>query len=116
MLLSVILPAFNGEKYLGRTLERIEQAFRENQHPDLSWEIIVCDNNSTDGTAEVAAERGAKVVFEPHNQIARARNTGAALARGEWLLFVDADSHPSPGLIAEMLGWFRNRLTKKRVR
>jgi len=42
------------------------------------------------------------VVFEPHNQISRARNRGAAAARGEWLLFVDADSVPSPGLLHGM--------------
>jgi GT2 family glycosyltransferase len=43
------------------------------------------------------------VVFEPVNQIARARNTGAAAASGDWLLFVDADSSPSPELFQDML-------------
>ena len=42
------------------------------------------------------------MVFEPHNQISRARNRGAAAATGEWLVFVDADSTPSPGLFREM--------------
>ena len=42
------------------------------------------------------------MVFEPHNQISRARNTGAAAAVGEWLLFVDADSSPSEGLLADL--------------
>jgi cellulose synthase/poly-beta-1,6-N-acetylglucosamine synthase-like glycosyltransferase len=42
------------------------------------------------------------VVFEPHNQIARARNSGAAAATGDWLLFVDADSFPSPGLLRDL--------------
>jgi glycosyltransferase involved in cell wall biosynthesis len=46
---------------------------------------------------------GAKVVVEPFNQISRARNTGARVAQGEWLLFIDADSYPSPELIAETL-------------
>jgi glycosyltransferase involved in cell wall biosynthesis len=58
----------------------------------------VCDNNSTDRTAEVARQAGATVVFEPVNQIARARNTGARHASGDWLLFVDADSHPTRDL------------------
>ena len=40
-------------------------------------EVVVCDNNSTDRTAEIARAAGARVVFEPFNQIARARNTGA---------------------------------------
>lgn len=42
------------------------------------------------------------MVFEPLNQIARARNTGAAGASGDWLLFIDADSHPSAGLLGEV--------------
>jgi len=42
------------------------------------------------------------VVFEPHNQISRARNRGSAAAAGEWLLFVDADSTPSRGLFSDM--------------
>jgi len=43
------------------------------------------------------------VVFEPVNQISRARNTGAAQASGDWLLFVDADSSPSPALFSELV-------------
>jgi glycosyltransferase involved in cell wall biosynthesis len=42
------------------------------------------------------------VVFEPHNQISRARNRGAAAAAGVWLAFVDADSSPSPGLFRDL--------------
>jgi glycosyltransferase involved in cell wall biosynthesis len=42
------------------------------------------------------------VVFEPHNQISRARNRGAQAAGGEWLLFIDADSSPTPGLFQEL--------------
>jgi GT2 family glycosyltransferase len=43
-------------------------------------------------------------VFEPVNQIARARNSGAAAATGDWLIFVDADSHPNAGLFADVAG------------
>jgi hypothetical protein len=42
------------------------------------------------------------VVFEPVNQISRARNRGAATASGDWLVFIDADSHPSAGLFEEV--------------
>ncbi len=42
-------------------------------------------------------------MFEPVNQISRARNTGAANASGDWLLFVDADSSPSPALFSELV-------------
>ena len=69
--------------------------------------MIVCDNNSTDRTAEIARVAGAKVVFEPVNQIARARNTGATAASGDWLIFVDADSEPNRELFAEVAGQIR---------
>ena len=95
MKLSVIVPAFNEEKLLGETLACILQAADP-------WEIIVCDNNSTDRTAEIARAAGAIVVFEPVNQIARARNAGAAQASGDWLVFVDADSQPSNGLFSKV--------------
>src|SRR5437879_8859563 len=74
------------------------EAFAERGWPA---ELIVCDNNSDDRTAQIARAAGARVVFEPVNQIARARNTGAAHAAGEWLIFIDADSHPSRELFAE---------------
>jgi len=67
-----------------------------------SAELIVCDNNSTDRTAAIARESGATVVFEPENQIARARNRGASAATGDWLIFVDADSHPSAELFDDV--------------
>jgi glycosyltransferase involved in cell wall biosynthesis len=66
-------------------------------------ELIVCDNNSTDQTPEIARAAGATVVFEPENQIARARNAGAAAAKGDWLLFIDADSHPSAELFKDVI-------------
>jgi GT2 family glycosyltransferase len=98
MRISVIIPAFNEERLLGETLGSIKAASTAFAQRQWDWELIVCDNNSSDRTAEVAREAGAVVVFEPVNQIARARNSGAALARGEWLVFVDADSHPSERL------------------
>ena len=67
-----------------------------------SSELIVCDNNSTDRTAAIATAAGATVVFEPINQISRARNAGAARATGDWLVFVDADSHPSRELFSDL--------------
>ena len=99
MRISVVVPAFNEEKLLAETLACIRSAM---QPLDWDAELIVCDNNSTDRTAEIARAAGARVVFEPVNQIARARNAGAAQASGEWLLFVDADSQPSSGLFLEL--------------
>lgn len=103
MKVSVVVPAYNEEKLLGESLGRIRAAMVPFERSGWSAELIVCDNNSTDRTAEIAAAAGARVVFEPINQISRARNTGAAAATGDWLVFVDADSHPSPELMSDVV-------------
>lgn len=88
---AIIIPAYNEEAYLADTLEATRSAMAGQL---LSGELIVVDNNSSDATAEVAEKNGAnRVVFEPHNQIARARNAGAdAVPEIEYLIFVDADT------------------------
>ena len=100
MKVTVIVPAFNEEKLLPASLRSIKTAMTAFARRSWETELIVCDNNSTDRTAELAGNEGARVVFEPINQIARARNSGARAATGDWLVFVDADSHPSEGLMA----------------
>lgn len=102
MKISVIVPAFNEEKLIGGTLQSIRAAAMAFTQPGWEFEMIVCDNNSTDRTAELARQAGAKVVFEPVNQIGRARNTGASGAGGDWLIFIDADSQPSAELFADV--------------
>lgn len=97
--LSVVIPAFNEEVLLPRTLEALRGASEALRARGWEWELIVCDNNSSDRTGEIARDHGARVVHEPVNQIGRARNTGAAAARGEWLLFLDADSVPTRELL-----------------
>jgi glycosyltransferase involved in cell wall biosynthesis len=92
MLLSIVIPAFNEEKELPGCLGSVSRAVAACGLGAEDVEVVVCDNNSTDRTAERAREGGAQVVFEPVNQISRARNAGAAAARGQWLLFIDADS------------------------
>lgn len=101
MKISVVVPAFNEERLLPGSLSSIRAAMEA--FASLGWqsELIVCDNNSTDRTAEIARGAGAEVVFEPVNQIGRARNTGAACACGDWIFFVDADSYPSVDLFLD---------------
>src|SRR5688572_28136620 len=94
---SVLIPAYNEQAFIGRVIESVHQSFAS--IPERSYEIIVCDNNSTDRTAELAAANGAKVVFEPHNQIARARNAAARAANGNWFIFLDADTLLNPQLL-----------------
>ncbi len=101
MLVSIVIPAYNEERLLPRTLPAVDAAAGALRRLGWEIEVIVCDNQSTDRTAEIARAHGVRVVFEPINQIARARNTGAAAASGDWLLFLDADSVPTDGLLAE---------------
>ena len=104
MKISIVVPAFNEERLLASSLAAMREAMRVLDDAEL----IVCDNNSTDRTAEIARAAGAKVVFEPVNQIARARNAGAAQAAGDWLLFIDADSTPTPELFRDMADAIRS--------
>src|SRR6267143_6471832 len=101
MKISLVVPAFNEERLLPGSLSSMRAAMRG--FARLGWpsELIVCDNNSTDRTAEIAIAAGAEVVFEPVNQISRARNAGAARAGGDWIFFVDADSYPGVELFLE---------------
>jgi glycosyltransferase involved in cell wall biosynthesis len=92
--ISVIIPAFNEERLLGESLVQVNAAMAAFARRGWPAELIVCDNKSTDRTAEVARAAGASVIFEPVNQIGRARNRGAEAATGEWLIFIDADTHP----------------------
>jgi glycosyltransferase involved in cell wall biosynthesis len=87
--LSFIVPAFNEERLLARTLRAIHEAATALGEP---FEVIVADDASTDGTAAVARLLGARVVAVSHRQIAATRNAGARAALGDWLIFVDADT------------------------
>ena len=97
--ISVIIPAYNEEDYLEPTLISAKAAASAYAGP---VEIIVVDNNSTDGTGELARSLGATVVFEPKNQIARARNAGAAVASGDCLVFLDADTRIAGDILAKV--------------
>jgi glycosyltransferase involved in cell wall biosynthesis len=108
---SVVVPAFNEERLLGDSLRSIRAAMQAFSKIGWDSELIVCDNNSTDRTAEIARDAGARVVFEPLNQISRARNAGARAAQGDWILFVDADSTPSIELFSNVAEEIRGGLT-----
>lgn len=99
--ISVLIPAYNEEQLIGEVIDAVHQSFAA--LPSRRYEIVVCDNNSTDSTAQIALSKGARVVFEPHNQIARARNTAAKNAQGNWLIFLDADTFLSSALLKNTL-------------
>ena len=87
--ISFIVPAYNEERLLGRTLNAIDQAARALGQP---VEVIVADDASTDRTAAIAQEHRAHLVSVKCRQIAATRNAGARAANGEMLVFVDADT------------------------
>jgi glycosyltransferase involved in cell wall biosynthesis len=103
MRVSIIVPAFNEAEFLQNSIAKTRLALVQAGLPLANQDWIVCDNNSSDRTAQIAAELGANVVFEAQQSIARARNQGASAAEGEHLLFFDADSYASPELAADLL-------------
>jgi peptidoglycan/xylan/chitin deacetylase (PgdA/CDA1 family)/GT2 family glycosyltransferase len=84
---SVVIPAYNEENYLPTCLESIVK-----QDYAGEYEIIVVDNASTDDTAQIAHDWGAKVIYEGKRSPARARQKGAEVATGEIIAFIDADT------------------------
>jgi peptidoglycan/xylan/chitin deacetylase (PgdA/CDA1 family)/GT2 family glycosyltransferase len=87
LFVSVVIPAYNEEKYLPLCLESIRK-----QDYAGEYEVIVVDNASTDNTAKVALDWGAKVVYESKRSPACARQKGVEAATGEIIAFIDADT------------------------
>jgi len=104
-VVSVIIPAYNAEAFLGRAIRSVEaQSFRD-------YELVVIDDGSTDGTADIARGfAGVRYVRGPHQGEAGARNLGLEEAKGELVAFVDADDEWLPEKLTrqvafmEMLG------------
>lgn len=85
-MISVVIPAFNAEKYLAEAVESV----LAQGHPEL--EVVVVDDGSTDLTATLADRLLAvRLVRRPHRGQAAARNAGVAQCHGELLAFLDAD-------------------------
>lgn len=103
-VISFVVPAYNEEKYLRPTLEAIHASARAAGEP---YEIVVADDASSDSTGEIAREMGARVVRVEKRQIAATRNAGARSACGEFLVFVDADTHVNGPLVAEAVAAMR---------
>src|SRR5579872_5806075 len=89
-MISVIIPAHNEEKYLIQTLEAL-------QRQNYGWfEVIVVANGCTDRTREVARGKCQRLIVLSQKNLGVARNLGARMARGELLLFLDADTILEP--------------------
>jgi len=90
-LVSVIIPVYNGERYLG---EAIESVLGQTYRP---LELLVVDDGSTDGSADVASSYPeVSYMYQTNQGHGAAKNAGAAAARGEFLAFLDADDVWAP--------------------
>lgn len=96
---SVVIPAYNAE----RSITRCVEALRNQVWLPGTYEILVIDDGSRDGTAAAAAAAGARVIRQANAGPAAARNLGAERARGDILLFTDADCTPRPDWVQRMV-------------
>lgn len=96
MRVSVIIPTRNEASAISRVLADLPA--------DLVTEVLVVDSNSTDGTAEIAAKMGARVVHEPHRGYGRACLTGLAIADApDVVVFLDGDYSDRPAELPLLL-------------
>ena len=101
-LISFIVPALNAAATLGACLDAILRA----RPAGSSRQVLLIDNGSTDQTAEIARQRGIRVISAPGLTVAAMRNLGARLAEGHLLAFVDADCVIAPDWIEKGLANF----------
>ncbi|HYN22100.1 MAG TPA: glycosyltransferase family A protein, partial [Thermoanaerobaculia bacterium] len=96
---SVVIPTHNRLEVLAEVLQALEF-----QEAAPSFEVVVVDDGSTDGTAEWLRGRTfnlpLRVLIQTNSGPAAARNTGIAVAAGEWVAFLGDDTVPSPGWLA----------------
>lgn len=97
---SVVIPAFNEQECLPETLRSLAQAL---SMIATASEIIVVDNDSQDGTRQVAEDFGVKIISESDHNISKVRNTGARNSSGDVLIFIDADTIVSEALVQKIL-------------
>lgn len=99
--ISIVIPAYNEEKYLPRLLKSIKQ------QKGVSYEVIVADANSKDRTKEIAGEFGCKIVKGGLPPVGR--NSGAKYARGKYLLFLDSDAMIPENYLKRAIGEMKER-------
>ena len=98
---SIILPAFNEAEIIAQVLERLARV----APTDGSWEVVVVDDGSDDGTGDAAEGAGARVVRHPYNKgNGAAVKSGLRAARGPLICLLDADGQHDPGEIPRLLG------------
>lgn len=99
-LVSVIVPVYNGERFLAAALESV---LAQDYEP---LEVIVVDDGSEDGSAAIARSfTGVVYLYQPNQGPSAARNAGIAAARGEFLAFFDADDLMMPSKLSVQVGY-----------
>lgn len=93
-LISIIIPAHNAEKTIGRTIQSIDKEFGN----EIEYEILVVENGSTDHTTERVKQIECKNIqlLSSSKGVSNARNLGIEKAHGKWIMFVDADDELIP--------------------
>lgn len=106
-MISFVIPAHNESQLILNTLNSIRLA-AESAEVSPPFEIVVVDDASTDGTAELARKFGAQVVSIDRRQISAARNAGAKTAKGDALIFVDADTQITSEVVSATMDAITN--------
>lgn len=96
---SVIIPAHNEEKYIGKCLESIKKA---SQAYADQIEIIVVLNRCTDKTEEVAKSYNCITLENKDKNLSKIRNAGVAIAQGEIIITIDADTQMTEGMLSNV--------------
>lgn len=104
-LVSVVIPAYNEEKFIGKTLKSLQ-----NQDYIGNYEVIVVDNNSTDKTALVVRKYDARVIHEPKKGVQHARQAGFMAAKGEFIASTDSDDILPSHWLSLMAGRLMDKL------
>lgn len=104
MKVSVIVPAYNAEKYIGQCIKALlNQAYRRED-----YEVIVVDDGSTDKTADIIKNYHIRYIHQKNQGPAAARNNGVREAKGDIIFFTDSDCIATPNWIEEMLRPFKS--------
>ncbi len=104
-LVSVIMPVYNGEKYVAHALESV---FKQDYQP---FEVILVDDGSTDRTAQIIGKYDkVQYIYQTNQGVASARNKGVAASSGEIIAFLDSDDLWQPNRLTVTVRYFQKNL------